>query len=149
MMAPLHEKTGEWVWRPEDGLPDNPSPKVAKDEGIDLIAWKSNIDGRRGHMFLLGQCACGDNWLGKFDDANPDKIRKWFHPMTLIFPPKKLFFTPFHAVDSVLEQASREAGIVLDRIRLTLLASQCVSLEEDEIFQAELKRLIDMVLGDR
>ena len=149
MMAPLHDRTGEWVWSPEDGLPVNPSPKIAKDEGIDLVAWKRNIDGRRGHLFLLGQCACGDNWLDKFDDANPNKLQKWFHPMTLIFPPRKMFFTPFHAVDAVLEQASREAGIVLDRIRLTLLANHCGALHEDDAFRSELRRLIDLVLVDR
>ena len=149
IMAPIHESTGEWVWRPEDGLPENPSPKVAKDEGIDLVAWKKNIDGRRGHMFLLGQCACGDNWLDKFGDANPDRLAKWFHPMTLVSPPKKMFFTPFHAVDAVLEEASRRAGVVLDRIRMTLLASFCKVLHEDERFRDDLRRLIDLVLGDR
>ena len=117
----LHQSSGEWVWRPEPNLPDDPLPRDAKDEGMDFTAWIHNLDDRPRHLFLLGQCACGDNWPNKLRELSPDRLRRWFQPMCHV-PATRVFCTPFHITDQCLIEASKDAGIVFDRLRLTLLA---------------------------
>lgn len=123
-MQPLNELTQEWVWNPDECLPDDPSATDVKDEGVDYVAWKPNLDTRAGHLFLLGQCACGDNWRDKLHDIDFQKIGRWFKPMTRVKPPLKAISTPVHVTNGLMVEAFREAGLVFDRIRLTLLAEQ-------------------------
>jgi hypothetical protein len=146
MMAPLEEATGEWIWQPEEGLPEDPEPSAAKDEGIDFVAWKALPDGRTGQLFVLAQCACGDDWSSKFHDTCPERLEKWFHPMTLV-PPVKAFCTPHHVTDSVLREASRMAGIVFDRIRLTLLAESADPDAIAAVVPGGLEPLIQLALN--
>lgn len=121
-MLKLHAAcgTGEWKWNPEEGLPDE--NRMSGDEGVDFVVWKSSLDRRPGHIFLLGQCACGDDWEDKFDDLNLKKFGKWFRPQSDV-DPIRVFATPHHVTDQFLREAQREAGLVLDRARLVLIAS--------------------------
>ena len=66
----LHRLTGEWVWSPAPGRSNDPSHTAVKDEGLDVVVWKKIGDDRKGHMFLLGQCACGQDWTEKFNQVN-------------------------------------------------------------------------------
>lgn len=138
-MNQLQSATSEWLWRPEDGLPEDPSPKAVKDEGLDFVVWKRSIDGRMGSLFILGQCACGNDWRDKYWDLNLKRLQKWFNPMTLIDPIRS-FTTPHHIADSLLTDAQREAGLIFDRARLTLIAEA----EESEAAApiADLSRLV-------
>src|SRR5579859_292988 len=65
------DKVREWRWSPDAGLPDDPEPQDVKDEGLDLVVWKEFPDGRPGRLFLLGQCACGNDYTSKFNDIDP------------------------------------------------------------------------------
>ncbi len=96
-------------------------PRDVKDEGLDFAAWIHHLDDRPGHLFLLGQCACGDNWSNKLTELSIDPLMRWFPPMCHV-PATRAFCTPFHITDQRLIEASKQAGIVFDRIRLTLLA---------------------------
>lgn len=140
-MMPLNEKTHEWRWGPDDGLPDDPEPTHAKDEGVDFVVWRPNPDGRIGSLFLLGQCACGQNWDTKFDDININKLSKWFNPMTLI-DPVKVFCTPYHVTNAMIREVSREAGVVFDRIRLALLAEQSSPETKEELRALDLEQYL-------
>lgn len=120
-MQVLGSRTNEWCWGPEDGLPNDPDPTNVKDEGVDFVVWRPNPDRRAGSLFLLGQCACGQNWDSKFDDININKLSKWFNPMTLV-DPVRVFCTPHHVTNGMIRETSREAGVVFDRIRLAILA---------------------------
>jgi hypothetical protein len=120
-MRTLRERSGEWVWDPEDGLPREPS--TTGDEGVDFVVWKKTLDGRPGQIFLLGQCACGNDWSTKFNDLDLEKLYKWVRPR--LYPePVRLFATPYHLVDGHLTEAQRLAGLVLDRTRLSILAEK-------------------------
>ncbi len=120
-MRRLAELTNEWLWNPEEELPEKNN--TTGDEGMDFVAWKPSLDRRRGQIFVIGQCACGDDWDDKFYDLSWPKIRKWFRPE--IFPePLRVFATPHHLVDAMLYEAQREAGLVLDRARLTLMVKE-------------------------
>ena len=120
-MAPLNSRTGEWCWHPDHGLPDDPASRDIKDEGLDFVAWLPHLDKRVGNLFLLGQCACGDNWENKYSDINLNRLKRWFGPMTHI-PPVRAFCVPFHVTGQLLIEASQTAGLVFDRLRLALLA---------------------------
>lgn len=120
-MATLHTQSGEWIWRPEEGLPANPT--MNGDEGVDFVVWHPMLDSREGALFLLAQCACGGDWLEKWNDLKLEKLQKWFSPMTRV-PPVRAFATPHHVVDGLLHEALREAGLVFDRARLALIAEK-------------------------
>ena len=115
----LHGRTGEWQWGPEEQL----DPADVKDEGCDFVVWLYPSDGRKiGQLFVLGQCACGNNWQDKYADLNVKRMEKWFNPLSTV-EPVRAFATPRHVDDDLLREASREAGLIFDRARLVLVAS--------------------------
>ena len=115
----LHGRTGEWQWGAEEQL----DPADVKDEGCDFVIWLHPGDGRKiGQLFVLGQCACGNNWQNKYADLNVKRMERWFNPLSIV-EPVRAFATPRHVDDYLLREASREAGLVFDRARLVLVAS--------------------------
>ena len=115
----LHDRTGEWHWGPEERL----DPADVKDEGCDFVIWLRPSDGRQiGPLFVLGQCACGNNWQDKYADLNVKRMERWFNPLSTV-EPVRAFATPRHVDDYLLREASREAGLLFDRARLVLVAS--------------------------
>lgn len=119
----LREMTGEWHWSPHPDLGDDPSHQTTKDEGLDVVIWKQ-IDRRGGKLFLLGQCACGGSFSTKFHDLDQQltKLHRWINPISWVAP-VRVFSTPRHIPnDAEFHQINKEAGLTLDRVRLTLLA---------------------------
>ena len=117
--AQLHSCTGEWHWGPEESL----DPGDVKDEGCDFVVWLHPSDGRQiGQLFVLGQCACGNNWQDKYGDLNIKRMEKWFNKLSTV-EPVRAFATPWHVGDYLLREASRQAGLLFDRARLVLIAS--------------------------
>lgn len=116
---------GEWRWGPKEGNPEDPSPQRAKEQGLDIVAWKKSVDGRAGQLYLLGQCACGKNWDSdaKLQDLNLKILNEWVKEIANVDPVRAIF-TPRHALDEKLPFISRHGGIVFDRVRLTLLAKR-------------------------
>lgn len=120
----LNSRTGEWHWEPRPGMPEDPTPRDAKDLGMDVVAWKKFQDGRRGHLFLVGQCACGHtDWRGKFGQLDLHKLEKnWFRPLALAGA-HRFFAVPFHIPNTMhLEEVTTDAGLTFDRSRITLIA---------------------------
>lgn len=108
------ENSGELRWQPDDDLPDE-GPRQG-DEGVDYILWKDFGCGRAiGQPFYFGQCACGNDWDSKLNDVS-DRFFKWFS--TLKVRPAKVFAVPYVIPDNKLKEVAREAGIVMDRLRL-------------------------------
>ena len=107
-MVGLHAASGEWKWGPEDHL----DPSRAKDEGLDYVVWPKARDHRSiSQIFVIGQCDGGNDWHTKFDDLNEKKLLKWFKHATTVNP-IRTFAIPFHVVDSLLREASQEAGYI-------------------------------------
>ena len=133
----LHGHTGEWQWGPEEGL----DPTDVKDEGCDFVIWLGASDGRKcGQLFVLGQCACGNNWQDKWRDLKVEKLRRWFNPLSLVDPVRS-FATPRQVDDDLLREASREAGLVFDRSRLVLAAADVLD-EETATAMAQLTTMV-------
>lgn len=136
----------EWVWRPEDGLDDDPVYTVVKDETVDFVVIANRIDARPGNLYILGQCACGNDWGTKLDEPNPEQIGKWFSPAWLL-PPVKAFTTPFVLGDELMRETVRRGKmLVFDRMRLTLIAETEISDLSAHKLKIRLGEVSDMVM---
>ena len=143
-MQTVSERTGEWRWGPDEGLPNDPD---RKDEGCDFVVWPDAPDGRKiGQLFILGQCACGDNWQDKYKDLKLKELKKWFKPLSLIKPVRS-FATPHHVTDALLREASRQGGLFFDRARLTMIAFRAKEDILDEKMANCINKLVKLVLG--
>ncbi|HCI6059303.1 TPA: hypothetical protein NPQ01_001148 [Klebsiella variicola subsp. variicola] len=135
----INFRTLEWHWMPQAGLTNGDAGPI-KDGGVDFVSWKHFFDGRDGLLFALGQCACGNNWNTKFSDINIKRLQNFFHPLSYVSC-VKVFTTPFVLCDGMLKTASEDAGIVLDRIRLTIIHEKY--LDEFVKMDEELKEIIE------
>lgn len=135
----IASNTNEWSWRVENGLNDEDALRI-KDCGVDFVTWLDFLDKRDGRLFALGQCACGNDWPTKFNDIKVEKLNPWFHPLTYI-KCVKVFSTPYLLVDEMIREASSEAGIVFDRVRLTIAHENFKDDFSD--MQIELMKLIE------
>lgn len=118
----LHKLTGEWHWNPLPDLPSDPMPRDVKDEGLDFVVWLPMPDRRVGQLFMVGQCACGDDWVMKFHDLDIRKLCRWVRPLSRAWP-VRVFATPHHIPnEAYLGDVNEAAGLTLDRARIALLA---------------------------
>ena len=145
IMTLLFEKSGEWIWNPRSGLPEDPDPTHVKDEGVDFVVWKNSLDDRLGHLFLLAQCACGNDWGDKLTELNLNRFEKWFNPSSYVSPIRS-FITPFILSDGNLVDALEQAGLVFDRVRLTAIAEQNHKTPEIGYMKPLISSLANMVL---
>ncbi len=143
-MERVHRETKEWIWQPQQPLPGN--PQTSGDEGMDFIVWKDSPDKRLGKLFIIGQCACGDDWKNKFNDLSLPKLSKWFNPVSYVTP-VKAFTTPHHLSDMNLVLAQIEAGWVFDRARLSIIAERFVEEKDISVYIPQLKELSAMVIS--
>jgi hypothetical protein len=146
----MNAATTEWVWSPAPNMPADPSHKDVKDLGIDFAVWKRVSDGRRGMLFLLGQCACGDDWTNKYKDIDIlDIERSWFRYLS-VAAPLRLFCVPHHIPNKTyFDEINRNAGLTFDRARIVLLAE---SGENHKVVRAgaatPFRELVDLVICD-
>jgi hypothetical protein len=151
LMAGLSNLTGEWTWSPEPGLPNDPPCRDVKDEGLDFVVWKGFVDKRAGKLFVLGQCACGSDYLTKFSDIDPDlkKLKKWLRPLSHAAP-IRVFTTPRHIPNDIyFREVNELAGLTLDRIRITLIAEESDLSREYVLTKAKIpyQELIQIVIS--
>lgn len=105
-----------WQWNPSPDLPQMPNARDLRDAGMDFVAWLPWHDKGPGQMHLVGQCACGEDWKWKQHDLSLPKLEKW---MRLPHPtPVRSLFTPRHLPLPTLRDATSEAGLIFDRIRI-------------------------------
>jgi hypothetical protein len=117
-------------------IPPLASARREKDEGIDVIAWRSFPDRRPGHLILFGQVASGGNWKGKPVSSELGTFMDWFHTRPTDHPIEGMFIpfpqhhecAPLIGVDwdrAVVDYCRRNEikyGLIFDRLRLTVLA---------------------------
>ena len=108
-----------------------------KDEGIDVLAWKSFADRRPGQILLLGQVASGNDWQQKSVQQAVGKFFDWFvtHPSKFYLPAIFIPFVQHHGFEPLRSQAYGPAvldfcrrteivfGLVVDRLRIVELVA--------------------------
>lgn len=115
----LHKLTGEWHWSPMPSSENDPNSRVTKDEGMDFVVWR-RLDSRDASLFIAGQCACGNDWRNKLSELNPDRLARWW-PRATNVPFVRAFALPYVIPgNNAIQDVSRQAGLVFDRVRLTL-----------------------------
>jgi hypothetical protein len=122
------EMPGEWV------LDANTKMKDPNDGGLDVVVWK-RLDSREGSIMYVGNCGCGKNWLkeGKHRERPSSSLER------ILSRPKPhhvhdFFSLPFHVYEGRdWDDASTEGRLVLDRIRLALVAEAMSSSEQDRM----------------
>ncbi|WP_186169822.1 hypothetical protein [Burkholderia gladioli] len=122
MSAIVNQHSGEWVWAPVFPNPDDPDHIKVKDEGVDFVVWQPMLDNRPGKLFLLGQCACGNDWDQKLNDIKKADLNQWLNPITSAAYLTS-FFVPRHLYGAyVFGYCNERAGITFDRARIAMLA---------------------------
>jgi hypothetical protein len=123
-IAKLHEIWGLYG----DGvLHDEPPPGTPaqhQDEGIDVISYWPERDGKPGHGYLLGQAASGRDWKGKSIRPALEAFKQWFKRQPAA-PPHPAIFIPFNITDEAMGRHTSTHGYVAHRFRLPRLAG-CV-----------------------
>ncbi|MBT9487129.1 MAG: hypothetical protein IV093_06425 [Rubrivivax sp.] len=109
----------------------------AKDEEIDVIAWRPRRDRAAGTIYLLGQVASGGNWMGKAIHGAPiaNFHRNWFDPAPASNAAGCIFIP--RLVESADPQGTRRDGMdvqtlrygtIFDRLRLPLMIQEGIQL---------------------
>lgn len=102
-----------------------------KDLGIDQIIWIKRPDNRtHSHLFLLGQCACGQDYKQKYHDIDLKKLQSYFRPFTFV-DPIKMMSIPFVLTDHEIQKISSSAGWLFDRISLSSLYFRFEELQQE------------------
>ncbi len=136
------KECNEPTWHPRNDLPKEPDNG---DAGVDFVLRKLAPDARPiGQFFVLGQCACGNDWQTKFQDLSLKKFLKWFNPFSLV-DPIRVFATPYHVTEGWLYESSREAGVIFDRSRLAAIASGPAARKLVSEWKERADELIDLV----
>jgi hypothetical protein len=129
-----HEMSPSILENSQDGL------SYQKDLGVDQIIWIKRPDNRKhSHLFLLGQCACGQDYKNKYNDIDLRKLQSYFRPLTFV-EPIKMMSIPFILTDHEIQRVSSSAGWLFDRISLSSLYFKFKDLQQE--FDRQLIELI-------
>ena len=147
LMELVNERTlGEFQWIPTISINDDDDVNGPKDEGLDFIAWKPFGDLRLGQLFLLGQCACGDDWTEKFGDLDINRLERWINPVTWA-KFIRAFSVPHHIPGHrIFGDVCRQAGITFDRLRLARVAEENAE-RINEHFAEKLRDGVRLLVG--
>jgi hypothetical protein len=134
------------IWRLYgDGVPHDDPPLGTssrhKDEGIDIISYWPERDGKPGHGYLLGQVASGHDWRTKSIRPDVAAFYRWFKqlPAAAAHP---AIFIPFSVEDEMVGRYTMSHGYVAHRLRLPRHAGRARELSEGGI--APIERLDDV-----
>ena len=137
-------------------------PTALKDGGIDVIAWRDHPDSMPGKIYLLGQCASGQNWRQKSVVEYIEPLHgAWFtsRPATHSSP---AMFIPFPLHHEIAEQSTdsflsvvktkfwseeMRFGIIFDRFRVAHFASTCMQFEDHDRERVDGADQFDRVKG--
>jgi len=102
---------------------DAPLASRAKDDGLDVVAWREFADRRCSKLIVFGQCATGNDWKDKLSDmpAAKDWCGTWLCKAPFVEPARS-FFVPVVIDEDHWEYSSRRSGILFDSVRIAVLA---------------------------
>lgn len=94
------------------------SPSDTGESGLDLVGWVPWKDAAPGRLILLGQCACGRNWVNKQHEASGSK---WGNILDFPTRPLTVVLIPFFLRTSSGAWHGRpdfSDHLIIDRLRL-------------------------------
>ena len=102
------------------GYKANPDTRLrAKDDKLDVVAWRRFADMRAGKLILFGQCKTGTSWEKALRDLQPQSFcTKWMVKSPPVIP-GRLFFVADRLPAANWTNRCTDAGIIFDRCRIT------------------------------
>ena len=96
----------------------NDAPTFAKDDKLDIVAWKHFSDRLPGKLIAFGQCKTGTHYKDTLSQLQPDVFcRKWLSSSPA-FPPIRVFFIAEALSLSHWYTTVSDAGLLFDRCRI-------------------------------
>ena len=98
----------------------------AKDDAVDIVAWRDFPDQADGRLLLFGNCASGNDWDSKLDELQPLFFcEDWMVevPVSIHFG-IRAFFVPRRLPSTDWQRVSRRAGMIFDRCRIAYWVSE-------------------------
>jgi hypothetical protein len=96
-------------------------PPRRQDGGVDVVAWRSFDDGRRGFPVVLVQCTLQRDYVAKSRDID---LRTWSGWLAFDSDPLTALALPFTVANDETWNEMAANVIVLDRLRLTRLIAE-------------------------
>ncbi len=93
-----------------------------QDDKVDLIVWKDFNDRRTSKLVMFGQCAAGDNWIGKVTELRPDAFWRQWMVDSNVSPHLRSFYIPHRVEPKQWDFYARKADILFDRCRVAFWA---------------------------
>lgn len=98
---------------------DKHSSSSKKDDTLDVVAWKRFPDKRAGSLIMFGQCASGNDWIGKRSEMQPRAFISSWIDRDFAVDCVRAFFVPHRIAMDEWEETSRKGGIAFDRCRVS------------------------------
>lgn len=91
----------------------------AKDDKLDVVAWRNFADSRSGKLIAFGQCKTGTHWDTELTTLQPATFcNNWMEKAPLV-KPVRLFFVTDRVPRVNWSNRCSAAGILFDRCRIT------------------------------
>jgi hypothetical protein len=100
----------------------------AKDDGVDVVAWRPQPDGKPSTLYILAQVASGNNWDDKSIKPYIDLFHEEWFSVVPAADASPAIMIPFLLNTDEMRRAGRKHGLVLHRERLPQLAGDAVAL---------------------
>lgn len=92
---------------------------VAKDGGLDVLAWIPFSDGLAGKLSIFAQCKTGTSWKNNLGSVRPEVfLRKWTKQRGFATEPVRAYCLAESADRSGWNGTAMTAGLLFDRCRL-------------------------------
>ncbi len=115
----------------KDGVvsPDVTAPAAAKDDQVDVFAWREQRDGLPGFLLAAAQVATGRDWREKSIKSHVKTVfpGRWFSPIP-VTEMVAYHVVPFARQDDQFREDVRELGNVLHRTRLPRRVGEAAAL---------------------
>lgn len=85
------------------------------DDGLDIWFVKSFQDNRASSVFIVAQCAVGEDWADKRSELDLDL---WYRHIDWFTRPLKAFAVPFQISQDSWRETATRGGLILDRTRI-------------------------------
>jgi hypothetical protein len=100
--------------------------RSAKDEDLDVVAWRDFPDRLAGKLLLFGQCASGADWADKKGAIDPKGFCDKWAKETVASQIVRAFFVPHRLDQSEWRNLTIDAGLVFDRCRIAFYAQESI-----------------------
>lgn len=124
------------------------SPNIKKDDGLDVVVWKSFSDGNPGKLIGFGQCKTGTCWKDNLVFLRPDSFcKKWLKDQPTV-DPIRLFFISESILRNRWYEHTAQGGVLFDRCRI-MDYLPVKEIEEAPLFLSKIKTWNKMVVEKR